>query len=567
MIFGAFHPLPGLQSQKRGRIRLEKADRLKRALAAKAPLPQAVGAVYAMAVLFWLPLYLCNGYVHLVDGKAILFYLLTACAAVGVPLCAAAHGCRPKPRRDAGAALLLGLCAVYGVNTLLAADHAVAFWGMTGRDNGFLMLLACAAGYCIVRAAVRREDVPALIAAFLAGACVAAAVGWLNFFLCDPFDAYYTVDAEDAHVFLSTVGNINFFGALMAAAACAALAACLRAPRRRAAALYGAAAVLLISALIPANSDGAWVGFAAALLCLLCQRGLRGRQLSALFCVGAAVFAAALLAGALSRAVPVRGPLRTLSALVCHPAVCLVGAPVCLVLARALRRCTLELCGAFRILAALAVLAAAALAVWANLAPQAGGPLAELLRFGPRWGSNRGYVWGRLLYLYGNELTPLQRLIGTGGDSVNALLNPHYTIYIVAMNGSTFDSAHNVYLQHLLCGGCLGAFFWCAFWAVQVRQSLARRSVLAFSLIAYCVQAFFSIDMPGVLAPVFILAALAQAPCAEGAQTPCAADAQAPGAEGAQAPDGRALLRVALAALLAGAVCTPFVAPLLRLLP
>ena len=70
-------------------------------------------------------------------------------------------------------------------------------------------------------------------------------------------------------------------------------------------------------------------------------------------------------------------------------------------------------------------------------------------------GSNRGFAWKRLWTVWKDDLTPLQMLFGLGGDAANARLNiDDYSVkYMMLLNGDVFDSAHNEYLQHLICGG------------------------------------------------------------------------------------------------------------------
>ena len=302
----------------------------------------------------------------------------------------------------------------------------------------------------------------------------ACLVGWVNFFGGDPLDVYYSLPAEDAHQFLSTMGNINFFGALLCLASPAALWRAAAAESRRAQIFSFFMAIFLTAGLCHRQQRRAVAGLAAAVLALLCRRSLRAPGAARVFGALAACFIVWGAVGALARLVPVRCPLRGVSGFVCALPVSAAGFAVCCALAALFfckelspRRTGLALAGVACALAAAGVLLA-------NFTDLSLGPLANLFQFDQRWGSNRGYVWGRLLYLFAHELTPLQKLIGVGPDGVNALINPHYTIYIVALNGSTFDSAHNEFLQQLLCAGALGALCWAAFWLSRIPPRPSR---------------------------------------------------------------------------------------------
>ena len=170
------------------------------------------------------------------------------------------------------------------------------------------------------------------------------------------------------------------------------------------------------------------------------------------------------------------------------------------------------------------------LALVANLLPACPDALAPL-HFDERWAANRGYAWQKLWTIYTEDTTPLQKLIGLGGDAVAERLNPDVesTRYMVLLNGEAFDSAHNEFLQHLVCAGALGLACWAGFWAVVLRRAAQSGPALAGALLGYLVQSLFSISMPGVLPLVFVLAALA----GRGEESPPAGDGARLGAAAA----------------------------------
>lgn len=318
-------------------------------------------------------------------------------------------------------------------------------------------------------------------------------------------------------MFLSTLGNINFFGGLMSMAAPVALYGCTRAHTQSAVYAWGAVSVLLCSALVPANSDGPWLGFVVGVAVLLCLKRTDTRMVGRLLTISAVFFVCAALVGWVSKTAQVRGELRTISAWLCQPVVALPGVFLCGVLAFLLSKRRPVVCARFfRWSALCVVLALLALVVAVNAGLVDGGAWRELLLFSPQWGSGRGYVWSVLTQSYVNELSVLEKIAGVGAEGVNALLNPLYTNQIVELNGRSFDSAHNVYLQHLICAGAVGLLCWCGFWLGRLRCAWRRCAIFAAPLAAYCVQAFFSIDTPAVLVPAIVFAALTAVPAGEG---------------------------------------------------
>ena len=181
--------------------------------------PAAIaGNVLTLAALLLLPLYMPSGYVGLVDAK---FHLLLWLAGAGAALLVwrlwlGLRGRAPAVRLDLATALPLPvLCLSYTVAWFFAEDRALALWGLAGRYNGLLMLLACTVLYFVVR--LVGGGVPSVwFGRLLAGAgCAVTLLSWLNFFMADPLDAYYSFLPGRGGLFLGTVGNINFYGALL----------------------------------------------------------------------------------------------------------------------------------------------------------------------------------------------------------------------------------------------------------------------------------------------------------------------------------------------------------------
>lgn len=79
------------------------------------------------------------------------------------------------------------------------------------------------------------------------------------------------------------------------------------------------------------------------------------------------------------------------------------------------------------------------------------------------WGSDRGYIWKKVLYLWQNA--PLaKKLFGYGPDTLKLLLIGTCYDEMISVTGKVFDSAHNSILQYLITTGLCGVIFyvvWC----------------------------------------------------------------------------------------------------------
>lgn len=239
------------------------------------PTMATAGNVLTLAALLLPPLYMPNGYVGLVGAK---FHLLLWLAGIGCALllCCLQKSLRrnehpAKQAQIAGLPLLL-LCLSYTVAWFFAENPAVALWGLQGRYNGLIMLLACTVLYFAVQ--LTGGGIPtAWFGRLLAGAgCAVTLLCGMNFFMVDPLDAYYSFLPESGELFLGTVGNINFYGAFLDLCLPIAVWELLVTPDGDSARLWGAASVCLGAGLVVAGSDAAWLGAVSAVTVLCMAR-------------------------------------------------------------------------------------------------------------------------------------------------------------------------------------------------------------------------------------------------------------------------------------------------------
>ncbi len=462
------------------------------------------GVSYAMACVLFLPLYMQNGYVDLITGK---YQILLALAAIGV---VGAVGMKvlgklslPRNFFRNGSLWVLLLCSSYAIGAVFSENQHTALWGFYGRQNGLSTFLCCAALFFVVRAFESEGLGWAVQQTVCLTGGVVALLGWLNYWNIDPFGVYYSMPQSSGHMFLSTIGNINFFGGFL----CLCTPLVVQKAMETKTAFHLGAAVLMISAFVPANSDGAWIGIIVCLLVALCSKAMNG-QMFAQLCKLAGLSCGIWVVNALrSLFFPTKGQLRTMSAVVgkLPASVLLMGLFFGLLYLGKKRQLPVRKIG-FALAAAVAAGVAAGILL-ANFTAISLGGLDNLFKLDKTWGSNRGYVWYILMLVYG-RFGWLQKLFGAGADTVYSLLNPHYTEYIVALNGSTFDSAHNEFLQHLVCGGVVGLIAWCGFLGGRIKATAQSNPALSLGLMGYAVQSFFSISMPAVLPLVFVFAAL-----------------------------------------------------------
>ena len=471
-------------------------------------------AIWVSGLCLWLPLYLRNTYMDLIHAKFALLTAFVLLGLLGLAISALTdlRAFRPLPGRvSPGMLWLPAWCASYLLAWLFSEDRFASLWGLTGRRNGLALFACCTACYLLTRLFCPAGLYQGLCRLFTGCSCLIALLGILNAWGPDPLGTYYSLLPDNGSLYLSTIGNLNFFAAYLCLCLPLAVQTAFHARSGHSRAGVVLCCVVLLTGLLMASTDAAWLSLAVMLAVVFCDRRLTWHGARLLFAIGAIFCAVAFLTGIFLNFFPLRMPLRTVSAVLVKPFVCLPIGALLLFLFFISPRLKKTPCKPARLLFGGLLLLLLCGFLVRNLFGLSLGPLDSFFWLRSGWGSNRWDVWDVLVRRYA-KLPLLQKLVGVGADGVDALLNPYYTQALIALNGDTFDSAHNEYLQHMLCGGLLGLVCWCGFLFTHIRSAFRRVPFLATALIGYAVQAFFSITTPMLIVPVCLLAAFSAAP-------------------------------------------------------
>lgn len=471
-------------------------------------------AAWVCGLCLWLPLYLRNSYLDLIHAKFALLVAFVLLGFLGILFSAILS---PRTFRPLSGRFSLGIiwlpawCAAYLLAWVLSDDRTTALWGLDGRRNGLVFFACCTTVYLFTRLFCPAELYVGLCRLLAGCGGLISLLGIANAWGFDPLGAYYCLLPSHGELYLSTVGNLNFFAAYLCLCFPLALQTLFHAHGSRERIRIGVCCVSLLTGLLMASTDAAWLALAAMLAVIFCDRRLTWHGARILFSIGAAFCAVAFFTGFFLQFFTVRMPLRTVSAFLVHPLVALcagilltVSAIFCLKLKPRPYELARPIFAGILFLLLLGFIAN-------NLFGLSLGTLDHFFHLGSGWGSNRWDVWDILVKSY--RKFPLEKkLFGIGADGVDGLLNPYYTQAFIALNGDTFDCAHNEYLQHLICGGLFGLSTWIGFLICHLRHSFRKYPFLATSLIGYAVQAFFSISTPMLLVPVCVLCAFSAMP-------------------------------------------------------
>ena len=142
--------------------------------------------------------------------------------------------------------------------------------------------------------------------------------------------------------------------------------------------------------------------------------------------------------------------------------------------------------------------------------------LGSYLIFNDRWGSGRGYIWKKSLWIY-SHLTPMGKLFGCGPDTFGCLVSQTILLQMQNDTGMFFDNAHNSFLQYLVTIGLLGLAFYLLFLGasfVRLFRNRTRSPYIAGALLAvicYVSQSLVNLDLPIVTPVMWLLISMGMA--------------------------------------------------------
>lgn len=475
-------------------------------------------AVYLCLLAVALPLAVHDAYFDITRTKALVFWALSI---LFLPACALALYARRQtgPKKEAFSLgrslpdLLFALFALTQILSSLLFRGTSAFLASDNRCQGILAF----ALYLGVFLALRRCGAlsPLVRFALLLGFSLAALLGILELFGLDLLSLRAVSPERELPRFLSTVGNISFYGALCVLFLPFAGYYALSARDLRAALPYALCALLALCGGMTARTEAALLGvlFFLAVLPLFVRECAVLRRVPLLWAISSA--AALLFSLAMERWALYRPS--ELTRLLCRPAVLLCLLLLTLGLWLLLRKAddgaVLRTRKVYIILFFSLLFLGSVFLVLANtlLRDKLPAPIASVAVFSPSWGTDRGAEWISFWQMF-RAASPLQKLIGSGAGSLAAWDRAHRLF-----PDAVTDSAHNEYLHYLLTGGILGLGSYLAVLVLALRRALRSpsrpRLALSLSVSAYAVQAAVNLAQPFTTPLFFALLALL---CSEG---------------------------------------------------
>lgn len=465
---------------------------------------------YLAAVFFVHPLVLHDGYFDITETKQVCFVSLTA---LFLLVFLAAALCRKKPGRPealtGGDVCMLAFSGLLLASSLLSGSFGQTLLAANNRYQGVLTFFLYGSVYFALsrRSGFSRWTLLAMLSSFF----LVTALASLNHWGLDPLGVMGELIPFDQGRYVSTIGNINFFGAYIClfVPVCMVLLCC--AEKKSSRWLLSALSVLGVFGAMASKSEGAVLGLGAALILLPLILRRQPDALRRLPLLLPLLAAAMQLFRLLSLAAGGDG-FSTLTALLLHPAAALamglLGAGLYAHTRRASDKELLRLRWWYMLLllGLLAALVLVLLLMNTVFAQAELGPISDFLVVDSDWGTDRGKVWracfGRWLYL-----PWWQQIIG-GGPGCLARMDALDPVFQDAI----LDAAHSEFLHYLLTNGVLGLGAYLGLLFFLFRDALREGSAVTLALLSgavgYLAQSAVNIAQPMTTPLFFVILAI-----------------------------------------------------------
>lgn len=377
--------------------------------------------------------------------------------------------------------LLLLLCACVISSARTGFDPAT-LTGREGRYAGLWFLLACVVSFLIIASTSLPKR--RFIQAGVFTASFIALLGVLNAFGLDPLQFYRRIQRGQESAFLSTIGNINFFGAYLVLFLPYSISSFLHASRTKGRGSDLFVSLILTLGILVSRTDSAFLGMQMVFLCLFAYSGDSLEALSRVSLLWGGSYLLLPPIGYLlvqSRFnAEMTGLLGILSktGLAYILALCLFAYGfLCIHRVKNRKRApgkTITRLVAIIVVTLCSLILLTGIILFTFILPDAEiGSLASFLRFNDYWGSYRGFVYARSIRAF-SAFSATDKLFGQGVDLARRILTPYFDHPEILLGG-VFNDAHCQILQLLITCGLCGAGAFLGFY-LSMLNTVAKQS-------------------------------------------------------------------------------------------
>lgn len=406
---------------------------------------------------------------------------------------------------------MIGLCIVSIISGFASIYFPNTLIGVNGRYNGVLTIVMYSVMYFIVTYFLKNnfEQIFLLLAI---SSFLVYFLGILNCFGIDPFHAFDLIVAEQKNIFISTIGNRNFFSTFVCISLPIFVVMFCKLKSKGYVIFYGVVMLLGFFALYCSNTDSGFVGlffvFAVASLFLINDISCFRKYLMAIlimivsgmiFCnISESIYNSNLVHSGMLKALNNNFVLVFIAILLVGVVTLTYIHHVSEFLKKNINKIKIVVFSIYVVVAILYLV----LFIWCSFMDGKFNieGIDKYFKFSHSWGSYRGSAWICLLSIF-PMLNLFQIFFGTGPDTIQFIFYRYYSSEIQSGQILNFDSAHNEYLHYLITIGLFGCLMYiilvsCViYYGFKMAKTSRYSLACVLSVLAYVVQGIFNISM------------------------------------------------------------------------
>ena len=414
--------------------------------------------------------------------------------------------------------------AVCLISSARTGFDSATLLGNEGRYCGLWVLLSCALAYFLISR--NQMGLGWIVSLAVLSAGTVGLIGVLNAIGIDPLSFYPRLAKDQRAAFISTIGNINFFGVYLTMILPLAMNLWLQS-RKKAAQLLGiAASAIMVLGVHVSRTDSAFLGMQTVFLAFFALSGSSYERIIKVTALWAYAWIMLPVSAFLMKLGPEQFVFTDLLALLCTTHIAELIGVLLLFLSLVLyamykkgkkpigskKLCII--CIALFVLAFAMVVITIVLftTVWDEINL---GSAATILRFDDNWGSSRGFVFKRSLRAF-RDASIADKLFGQGIDLARRILKPYDDNPYINVVG-VFNDAHCQPLQLLITCGLLGAAFFCGLLvfvlidAIRGSTRNPKMQGVLVSILGYIPMMCITVTQPILMTTLFALLGFSEA--------------------------------------------------------
>ena len=389
------------------------------------------------------------------------------------------------------------------VTTVLSQYTKISLFGYV-RHTGLIFSMLLVGTYFIVSKLYLQQQ--SIVLMFLFSVSLAVIVGLFQFFYIDPFHFLTYVSDYQGSLYLSTVGNINFFSAIICLSLTLSLGLFLFSEDKFSKCIYMISIVINSLGLLISNSDSGYFGIFCILLVMMFYSFKNIKYLKKFILEMIVFLSTYKIFGIFIYFLKdfCRG-IHSFSYFISYRSITLVLLLFCILFyffmdaypnwidnhLLKIRKWLMRFVLFFVIVVVSAILYFSFVNTEMNI-----GPFANYLRYDDFWGTGRGMIWNNVLFSF-SKLSLVHKLFGNGLDTTGQLLMSQFGNAMIR-----YDNAHNEMIQYLATIGIVGLGLYLSFIFSLVKKSvlIMKKEPYVFVLICvvvcYVLQSIFNINQP-----------------------------------------------------------------------